>query len=277
MQLIRHLAEVPLDGRRILAIGAFDGVHRGHAAVLQRVVQRARAMEAEPCIALRVGDDGPSLTPLRDRLRLLARHGIARVALFRCGDASPSDIAERFGAHVLVSGRPLSLPSACALELVQPLVHAGAPISTQMIRALLARGDLPAVAQQLGRNASVGGRVVHGFHRGAPLGIPTANLRIRGLVLPPDGVYAVHVRAAGALWPAVTNIGFNPTFGNRTRTVETHVLDFQRDLYGQRIEIEFLQHLRGEEKFADVDALLRQIRDDIAAARRFFAHGSDAR
>ena len=111
---------------------------------------------------------------------------------------------------------------------------------------------------------------MHGFHRGGPLGIPTANLRVKGIQLPPDGVYAVRAHVGGASLNGVANIGFNPTFGNRVRSVETHLLDFDGDLYGQRLEIAFVARLRGEQKFPDVQALLAQIRSDIAAARRFF-------
>ena len=98
----------------------------------------------------------------------------------------------------------------------------------------------PAARAMLGRDAGVGGRVVHGFHRGGPLGIPTANLRVRGIQLPPDGVYAVRARVGGSALRGVANIGFNPTFGNQTRTVETHLLDFNGDLYGRRLEVAFV-------------------------------------
>jgi riboflavin kinase/FMN adenylyltransferase len=134
----------------------------------------------------------------------------------------------------------------------------------------VARGDLAAAAALLGRPPSVGGRVVHGFHRGAALGIPTANLRVRDHQLPPDGVYAVRAWVGDAHLRGVANIGFNPTFGNRTRTVETHLLDFSGDLYRQRLDIALLARLRDERKFPDVPALLAQIRTDIAAARRWF-------
>jgi riboflavin kinase/FMN adenylyltransferase len=123
------------------------------------------------------------------------------------------------------------------------------------------------VRRLLGRIPTIGGRVVHGFHRGAPLGIPTANLRVRGVHLPPDGVYAVRARCRGEWCDGVANIGFNPTFGNRVRSVETHVLDFSGDLYGTWLEIGFIARLRGEQRFPDVQALLAQIRVDIAAAR----------
>jgi len=272
MQLIRHLADVAADGQRALAIGTFDGVHRGHAAVLQRLVARARSLPAAPWVALRFAPQLPGLTGLRERLRLLDQHGVAcTVVLPQSHSFSDAIVAERIGPRFVVSSRLLSLPSDCGLDLVTPVLADGEPIDASRVRALLARGDLDAVAAQLGRDAGVGGRVVHGFHRGTPLGIPTANLRVRDIVLPPDGVYAVRARVDGSVLRGVTNVGFNPTFGNRTRSVETHILEFEGDLYGRRIEIDFLRRLRGEQKFADVAALLKQIHVDIAVAKRFFA------
>jgi riboflavin kinase/FMN adenylyltransferase len=132
------------------------------------------------------------------------------------------------------------------------------------------QGDLAGAARGLGRDHAVSGRVIHGHHRGGPLGIPTANIRVRGVQLPPDGVYAVRAGVEDREWRGVANIGFNPTFGNRARSVETHLLEFDGDLYGRRLAIAFVAHLRGERKFESVDALVAQIRADIAVARRVF-------
>ena len=149
--------------------------------------------------------------------------------------------------------------------------EAGQGVSDKVVRAYLAAGDLTTAALALGRDYSVEGRIVHGHHRGAAIGIPTANLRIRGVQLPPDGVYAVRARVGGERLDGVANIGFNPTFGDRQRSVETHLLDFDRDVYGQRLEVSFVRCLRRERKFPDVRALIEQIRRDIDTARRLFA------
>jgi riboflavin kinase / FMN adenylyltransferase len=272
MRVIRHVAHVgPAARPRVVAAGEFDGLHRGHQRLLARVIERARAQPGESVVIVARGGAQPRLTDLRQQLEGFRAAGIELVVFTPADEAAAA--VERLGAAVRVSavGDQSSTPAHGVLERVAPVEHDGKPITAGAIRAALARGDLDAARAMLGRDPGVGGRVVHGFHRGGPLGIPTANLRVRGVQLPPDGVYAVRARIAGPVRLGVANIGFNPTFGNQTRTVETHLLDFNDDLYGRRIDIAFVGRLRGEQKFPDVSALLVQIRADIAAARRFFA------
>lgn len=185
--------------------------------------------------------------------------------------------------RILIGGgdaEALQTPHAgAAVTVVDAVAHAGAVITSARLRTAVAAGDLALTAALLGEPYTVDGRVVHGFHRGAAIGVPTANLRVHGLALPPDGVYAVTVRlpAAGSAAPVdavgVANLGRKPTFGDRDRALETHVFDFAGDLYGQRIEVGFVERLRDERRFADVDELVAQIGRDIAAARRI--HGRD--
>ena len=261
----------PATRPRVVAAGEFDGVHRGHARLLVRVVERARALDGESVVIVARGDRHTQrLLDLRRQLERLRAAGI-EVVVF----APPAQIAtavDRIGAAWWVTAVPRAVPaSATGVDAVAPVEYGGQPVTAASIRAAVARGDLDAARAMLGYDPGVSGRVVHGFHRGAPLGIPTANLRVRGIQLPPDGVYAVRARVGAASLHGVANIGFNPTFGNQTRTVETHLLDFSGDLYGRRLEIDFAVQLRNEQKFPDVAALLAQIHADIAAARRFFA------
>jgi riboflavin kinase / FMN adenylyltransferase len=278
MQLIRHLADVaaPDAGRpRVLAVGVFDGMHLGHQRLLARLAERAGNQDGEAMVALRRPPSQPApLMSLRSRLAALAERRIDRVVCL--GEHQLADdgmAASALGAVVLVTGHRLGGAPRCEVEEIEAVRLDGARLDTDGVRAALQAGDLAATRARLGRDPVVEGRIVHGFHRGAPLGIPTANLRIRDLALPPDGVYAVRARLAGRALNGVANIGFNPTFGNRVRSVETHLFDFSGDVYGQRLAIALVARLRGEQKFAGVEALLTQIRADIAAARSLLTHG----
>lgn len=276
MRVIRHVSEVkPAAGVRVAAAGEFDGLHRGHRRVLAQVVDRARAAAGEATVI--VACERAADLRLIDRRQQLEGLRDAGLDLVVFAPAAELDAAvDRAGVttRVTARGSGARAPAGGTLEEIAAVETDGAAVTAQAICAALGAGDLRAARALLGRDPGVAGRIVHGFHRGGPLGIPTANLRVRGIQLPPDGVYAVRARVAGAEPLGVANIGFNPTFGNRTRTVETHLLDFSGDVYGRRLEIAFVERLRGEQKFADVAALLTQIRADIAAARRLFAqHG----
>jgi riboflavin kinase/FMN adenylyltransferase len=276
VRLIRHIthAEPPVRPR-VVAAGGFDGVHRGHQRVLARVIEHARARRGDSVVIVaHDSGDTPRLVDLHQQIELLRNAGID--VLVFAPPAAVDSAVTRLGAVMRVTERRSAAvaPAGGILDQIDPVEHGGERITSAAIRTALACGDLERARAMLGRDPAVGGRVVHGFHRGGLLGIPTANLRVRGVQLPPDGVYAVRVRAAAERLRGVANIGFNPTFGNQTRTLETHVLDFSGDLYRRRLEIAFVARLRGEQKFSDVPALLAQIHADIAAARRRFeAHG----
>jgi riboflavin kinase/FMN adenylyltransferase len=256
----------------VVAVGAFDGVHLGHQRVLSRLRARATACGGEAVVALDRAAGPAALSSLRQRLGLLDALGVDRVVLLRgAAPRDPGTVAAQLGARVLVCSDATPAPAACEVDRVEPVIVDGARLSAARLSAALTAGDLAAAVSGLGRPHAVEGRIVHGFHRGAPLGIPTANLRLRDLTLPPDGVYAVRARLRGAELCGIANVGFNPTFGNRTRSVETHLFDFAGDVYGQRLLIAFVARVRGEQRFASVEALLAQIRTDIAAVRALFA------
>jgi riboflavin kinase/FMN adenylyltransferase len=273
MRVVRHVSEVTHTGRpRVAAAGRFDGVHRGHQRLLAQVVHMASVVGGESVVIVAPrGGDALSLLDARQRLERLRDSGIDLVVFAPAAEIDAAVDRVAVARRLTARGSGTPAPIGGRLEEIEPVQINGAPISSAAIHGALAGGDLDTVRALLGRDPSVGGRVVHGFHRGAPLGIPTANLRVRGVRLPPDGVYAVWARSGGERLQGVANIGFNPTFGNRTRTLETHVLDFSGDLYGRRLDVGFVARLRGEQKFPDVAALLAQIRADIGAARRLFA------
>jgi len=258
-----------------VAAGRFDGLHRGHERLLARLVERARAVNGEAVVIVARGPgEPPRLLDLRQQIERIDAVQIARLVFVAPAAIDAAVDLLRAVERVTAHGSGVRAPLGGRLDEIAPVEEHGAPIGAAAIRQALAAGDLDTARRLLGRDASVGGHVVHGFHRGASLGIPTANLRLRGIQLPPDGVYAVWARAGGERLRGVANIGFNPTFGNQTRTLETHLFDFDRDLYGRRLEIGFVARLRGEQKFPDVAALVAQIRADISAARRLFErHG----
>jgi riboflavin kinase/FMN adenylyltransferase len=272
MRVIRHVTEAgPPQRPRVLAVGAFDGLHRGHGRVLAQVAVRAHALGGEAVVL--ADRPRPTVPRLMDLHQWLERMRDAAVDTIVFTDrAARTQAVRRLAPTVLMSGSDaLTVPPGSRCELVADVGVDGTRIDTAAVRQALATGDIPAVRTLLGRDPAIGGRVVHGFHRGAPLGIPTANLRVRGVQLPPDGVYAVRAQIRDTAACGVANIGFNPTFGNEMRSVETHLLDFSGNLYGQRLVVAFAARLRGEHKFAGVDALLAQIRADIAAARAVLA------
>ncbi len=166
----------------------------------------------------------------------------------------------------------LGLELGFVFEVVPPLVEDGAVISSSAIRDALATGDVRRAAHLLGRRFSLTGPVVHGDRRGGSIGFPTANIGIGAdRCLPGDGVYATRAFVGEAMFPSATNIGLRPTFGVNGRTVETHLIDFEGDLYGREIRIEFVERLRGEERFAGVEALKAQIAQDVQRAREILA------
>jgi riboflavin kinase/FMN adenylyltransferase len=277
MLLVRHLAHVEVSARpRAVASGGFDGVHRGHQRVLGRLSAEARTRRAEAVVAVCPRSGQLTLANLRQQLALLSEWSVDSVVLLGSGD--PTDegaIAERLDATVLVTGGAPTFTGG-EVDSVERVIEDGEPLSADLIR----RGSSLAIwrpSSALGRCHAVEGPVVHAFigrDDRHPDGEPP---RAPSGALPPDGVYAVRVRHRGRELNGAANIGYNPTFGNATRSVETHVLDFAGNLYGERLEVAFVARLRGEEKFASIDALVARIREDIAAARMLLSARGNGR
>jgi riboflavin kinase/FMN adenylyltransferase len=302
MLVLRHLERI---GRRfaspVVTLGNFDGVHCGHQAILGRTVAAARESHGtavaitfwpHPAQVLAPARVTPLIMGLRQRLEAMAVCGvdvvIAQRFSLRFAEITARDfvhrlIKDRLRAQRLVVGHSVSFGHrregnaellkrlgaeiGLAVEVVEPVRVGDLIASSSSVRRALAVGDLDQAGRLLGRRHSVTGRVVHGHHRGRTIGFPTANLRVRVAMLPPDGVYAVRLRWRERWHPGVANIGFNPTFGNSERSVEAHLFDFEDDLYRQRVEIAFVLRLRGETRFATAEALKAQIEKDVAAAR----------
>ena len=156
------------------------------------------------------------------------------------------------------------------VKIMEPVGGAGDRISSSRLRDQIGKGEVDTVSKFLGRYHFITGRVVPGHQRGKGLGFPTANIASKTEVLPSDGIYATYCRLEDRRWPGVTNIGHNPTFGDGDRTVESFLLDYKGDLYGQTVQISFVKRIREEKKFSSVDLLVEQIQRDVLTAREIF-------
>lgn len=291
MKLLRHPGPDSLASRgSVVALGNFDGFHSGHQRVVRRALERARqdglvpaAVVLHPSSAAfeRENAEG-ELTTLRQLLGLLDDSGVEIVVVANrpapVGDGPTARrLFDSLGIRAVVAGgardddvagiESIARQFGVDVDIEPPVVVDGAEVSRSSVRSAVRAGDLALLERLLGRQYAICGRVVHGHHRGKGLGIPTANLRPRGMELPPDGVYAVWAHVSGRKLAGVANVGRKPTFGDLERTVETHILDFDENLYGRLLRVAFAERLRGEIRFPNVDALLEQIRSDIASAR----------
>lgn len=306
-----------VDGERIssrgsvVCIGAFDGLHLGHRALIGQTLARARALDADAAVLtfeplpreFFMGDAAPTrIASARDRVERLAALGVDLVGLLRFDAAlasmSPQAFVEqllvrRLGAREVRVGADFRFGHRRAgdLALLQQLgrehgftaqsidTHEvdGERVSSSAIRAALGSGDLATAARLLGRPYSIANRVVHGKQLGRTLGYPTANLHVPGRKPALGGIFATLVHGVGERpWPSVSSLGTRPTVaGGQQPMLEAHLFDFDGDLYGRRIEVEFVAKLRDEIKFADFPALVAQMDRDALAARALLSMPAD--
>jgi riboflavin kinase/FMN adenylyltransferase len=262
VQVIREREPPDLPAGAAVAIGAFDGVHLGHQAVLAATSRRAAEQGGLALAYVRESPpaDASMLTTLEQRLELFAAHGIVRCVVVGDEGAWPPAVPPA----TVVQVPPVSLPGA----------HE--PISSSAIRGALAIGELDRATAMLGRPYEVWGVVEHGDHRGRTIGFPTANLALpERLQLPADGVYSGWYETQdGAVHLAAINLGRRPTFYDEgTRLLEAYLLDFHGDLYGEHARVRFGVRLRDELKFDSVDELVTQMHADVAAVERLAPAG----
>ena len=305
--MIAHFPEDPPPRwhNPVLALGNFDGLHRGHAKIIDRVRRRAgerggtpaaMTFDPHPPRVVRPDKAPPLLMTTEQRLEALGRAGMQGVAVVRFTHEMSQWDPEMFVKTVLVDWlhvvevwvganflfghdragtfsvlRTLGSRYGFRAEKIDPVRYKDFVVSSTRIRRLLAEARVDEAGALLGHHYFIDGTVVHGAARGREIGFPTANLDTANELLPPAGVYATTAAVSGIEHPSVTNIGMRPTFGDVDRVhVETHLLDASRDLYGARVRLSFVQRLRDERAFADVDALRAQIDADCRAARRLF-------
>jgi riboflavin kinase / FMN adenylyltransferase len=305
METLRTFEEL---GRRYpkpcVAIGVFDGVHVGHQAVIRQARDEARVrggtsvvltFDPHPQRILQPDKAPPLLTATAHKLRLIAQLGVDACLVLKFDQAFAGLAPEEFLDQLCRQADRLQVicvgtrfhfghNRAGNIRLIERLaprygytareiepVRIGEHlVSSTVVRQQVLRGHLDLAATLLGRPYSVLGTVQPGDHLGRQLGFPTANLNPHQEALPPNGVYVVHARLGEQHLPAVVNLGTRPTVtgGTHRRTLEVHLLDFDRDLYGQDLEVIFVAKLRDEQKFASLEALKHQISVDIAAARQ---------
>ena len=291
----------------LVTLGNFDGVHLGHQAIISRLVEKAQLTQ-QPVIVVTFYPN-PSvyfkrrekpyylLTPNRKE-ELLLELGVDAVVTFRFNGEFASLTPEEFliglkanlGMSSLVVGHDFALGKnrqgtipvireigkklSFDLEIIKPIIVGELDVSSTLIRQSLGKGDVRTAADMLGRPYSIAGEVSHGSDRGSRIGLPTANLfHWDGKKLPAVGVYATLIELNGQMHYGITNVGFRPTFESQSDVnIETHILDFDGNIYGEKMSVAFIQKIRDEIKFSGVDALLQQIEQDKISAREIFHH-----
>ena len=288
----------------VLALGNFDGLHRGHLKIIERVKRgaaerggtpMAMTFDPHPPRIVRPDKAPPLLMTAAQRLRALERAGITCTAVVRFTHEMSQWDADAFVRRVLVDWlrvsevwvganflfgrdrqgnfsllRSLGQTYGFRAEKIDPVRYRDFIVSSTRVRRLVSEGRVDEAGALLGRVYSIEGTVVTGRRRGRELGFPTANLETSNELIPPHGVYATMVTVDGTIHGGVTNIGTRPTFGDSGTTVETHVLADVGDLYGKTMQVAFVQRLRDERRFEDVDALRAQIDADKRRAERLF-------
>lgn len=310
MKIIRGLKNLKdgINGGSILTIGIFDGVHIGHRKIIREVVRRAKVLKAKsvvltfdphPSKILDPKGKVPSLASLEHRIRLIDSLGVDYLIILAFTRSLAAISPERFVKNILMrklalkeifvgenfyfgkgaraSIKTLSMLSedlGFKVRIIKPVRTDGHIISSTLIRRLIVNGAFSKASKFLGRPVSILGTVVKGLRRGRILGYPTANINPHHEAIPPSGVYAVKVKFKDRFLKGVLNIGVRPTFYKNTEavepTIEVHIFDFDRKIYGDDLEIIFIKKLRDERKFKNRDNLVFQIRRDEEMARKSF-------
>ncbi len=308
MRLFHGIENARIARPTVLTLGVFDGLHLGHQLVMQTVLERARAAGAVPTVitfdphpraVLHPESAPPLLQTFDQKIEAFGVLGIEQVIVIRFNRAFAEIEAEDFLRDVVgerLQAREVYLGRGFAfgrgrrgnIELLKEVseqlgFHAeevpevrlrGQRISSSAIRKLLAEGRVNQARRMLGRPYGVEGRVVHGQERGRTIGFPTANLRPQNRVIPRNGVYVTATLIEGVWRRSVTNVGTRPTFEHDAEAaVETYVLNWSGDLYGDVVRVRFLHRLRDEQRFASVEELKRQIEFDRQRAESYFERG----
>ena len=300
MEVLHDLGSLgSLSGPVYLAIGVFDGVHRGHQALIEEARADAKktggtavvmTFEPHPMMFFQRTEPPLRLSSPRHKELLLERQGVTHLAVLPFEAARAGQTAEEFVEDLRTACRPLGgvvvgadwkfgkgrtgdvalLTKLGGFEVdgIPAVTLDGEVISSTAIRMAAARGDLAFAERALGRPYSVFGKVVHGSGKGQELGFPTANIDTSGYQLPPDGVYAARARIGDKTHVGIVNLGIRPTVSrDAKRVLEIHLFDFDGDLYGLEMEVEFLRFIRGEKKFVSLEDLRAQIARDVESCR----------
>ena len=305
MEILRSIPELErLRGPLFLAIGVFDGVHRGHQAVISTSADHAAASNGTPVVVtfdphpekvLRPQAAPHLLSATEHKIALIRALGVEHLLIITFDKQFAATEPEDFVQKLVIHSKPLR--EICVghewsfgknrrgnLDLLKklgakfnfdvvgipPVKINGAVVSSTAIRQAIEKGDWAKAAEMLGREYTILGTVTRGDNLGKKIGFPTANLSAHSEQFPPNGVYVAEARIDGELYRGVINLGVRPTVssGKSERVLEIHLFDFNRDIYGHDVEVRFLKFLRSEKKFQDLDTLVQQIRQDVEQARQ---------
>lgn len=284
----------------VISFGVFDGVHIGHQALIKRLIERAKELDAEsivltfdphPALATK-GQAPPSITTVEKKIELLKHYGVDRVIVEDFNEEFSQLSPEEFVSNILIqkyNAKDIIVGYDCAfgkdrsgdkwllkelgdkynvsVEIVEPISLDGDIVSSTRLRNAIQQGDFEIVTRLLGRFYSISGVVVSGKGIGHKIGRATANIQTKNEVLPPSGVYAVKATLADQSYDGILNMGLQPTIGDGQFRIEVHILDFNGTIYGSDIEVLFVKRIREERKFADQDELIKQIEKDEMTAR----------
>lgn len=302
MRTVTNLTELQPGVPTVLTIGKFDGIHLGHQYLIHQINERARVLHGQSAALILHPHPQEVLAPhrppveyitsLEERLNLMAGLGLDLAIVLEftraVANTPARDFVEELVRHLRLAelwvgpnfalgrGREGNVPFLKQLsqemgfrvEIISMLAIGGQTISSSQIRELIWSGQIEAAAQWLGRPPGLRGQVTLGAGRGRKLGFPTANIAVSPRhLIPANGVYAVRARLNDQVLKGVANVGTRPTFENSQRTVEVYIFDFDQDIYGQEIEVQFMARLRDEQKFASIDDLKAQINHDVQQAR----------
>ncbi len=304
--VVRGLANIRSAPKgSVITMGNFDGVHRGHQALLQKTVAKARELnttsmviifEPQPFEFFAKEASAPRLTRWREKFCLLAAQGVDAVLVIRFNQHFANLTAEQFvqdilqkslqARHIIVGddfhfgrGRAgdfcflqtAASPLGITVENTPTIMLENKRVSSTQVRNALAEADYQWVEKLLGRPYSMKGRVVHGDKRGRQIGFPTANIYLHRMKTPVQGVYSVRMHGiADKPLPGVANVGIRPTIGGTRSLLEVHLFDFAKEIYGRHVRVEFCEKIRDEKRYPTLDLLIEQIGKDAAIARHYF-------
>jgi len=302
MQIVRGTKNIaPPIPYPVVAIGNFDGVHMGHQIIFRKAAAISRqhagtaivfTFEPHPLKIIAPERVPPLLTTFRRKMELIEACGIDMVICAdftrQFADQRPRDFArdilvDLIGVREIVVGfdyafgkgregtiaylKKMGEEFGFKIHVIDPVKLNGQLVSSSHVRELIEEGNVKAAREFLGRNYCISGPVVHGHHTGKAIGVPTANIDTANMHIPATGVYAVYIHREGRQYQGAVNIGFNPTFNRDRLSVEVHIFDFDCGIYGEEIEVEFVDRIRSEMTFQSAEELVLQIRKDIERAK----------
>lgn len=306
MEVIHSLLEFDkLSYMTGVSLGSFDGIHKGHLTLLNTLIENCRKRNLKSVVytfsnhpreIINLKNSPKLIITKNQKLDLFDKIGIDFLVMVDFDDFQKNISAKDFVAEILLEKlnmRTITVGTDCRfgkkaegdinllkkfskeydfeLSIVPPVMIEDEIISSTVIRDLLSEGIIEKANLFLGRNYSITGKVIKGKQLGAKLGFPTANIEVNfNLSLPKPGVYVTRTKLGKTLYSSITNVGFNPTFNQKTYNIETFILDFNKNIYGKEVEVRFLQRIRDEIKFTNLDDLCQKINEDVSYSREYF-------